>query len=112
MKTKILTLLAITLIFTTQTWAVHIGNVTITDIRLFNTKALVYTNKDINAPGCATYAGAVVVPLDNTAVGNRRLAVLLAAHAQQKVFNPNCNECDSSIAWLGSVTQCHEVRIR
>lgn len=101
--------------------AAHLGNVKITDIRLFDSLALVALDKNIVPASCAVKVDGVtpltrhvVVKLDNDLVASRRLSVLLTAQAQGKVFNPNClKSCNQTFSsWLGSITECNEVRIQ
>ena len=93
-------------------FSAHIGNVKIERIRVFDTYAVVQTDIPVNAPACAANTDNFYVPLPNSHAGNRRLSVLLTAHAQQKIVDPSCASQCSPATWLGPLTKCDEVSIQ
>ncbi|MCW8825526.1 MAG: hypothetical protein OQK78_03785 [Gammaproteobacteria bacterium] len=94
--------------------AIHLGDVTIKEIRVWDNRVLVKTNQPIIKAECATVDGYFSVNLDENHASNRKLSVLLTAQASQKIVNPNCTTtCESTwSSWLGTVTICDEVAIK
>jgi hypothetical protein len=101
---KLLILVICTLSF--DVFAGHIGDVTIKTVRLWDQTLLIEMNEDINAPSCATNSRWVKMTLDETNASNRKLSVVLAAHAQKSKFNPDCKDTCWDSGWMGKVTIC------
>ena len=118
---KKLLMLIPSILFFQSTYAGHIGNVKIEEIRLQDTYVVIKTDAPIVPAQCAVSKDGVTpvdryifYSLNESSAANRKLAALMSAHAQGKVINPYCTDTCSDVwaSWLGKITICYEVYIR
>lgn len=103
------------LIFVSESYAAHIGDMKISRIRHYNANYLHiwFTSSVSNLPSCANRANEMILKLgDDDAYANRRMAMALLAKSMNLSVNPNCfNECQHT--WGGhQVMVCHEMSIQ
>ena len=105
---KIILLLSV-LLLSQNSNSAHIGAVSFKQVRVWDSYVLIRTNEPMTTPPeCAERNDFIYIPLnvDLGHAANRKLSVILAAQAQNKVFNPNCSTICFDSGWLGKITQC------